>query len=77
MARHLPKSICTKPFLCCVTGSENVMNSHKDYMEIPVKAFEMTHLQTYHKDFIHSFSKAACLADSQLILAQQLHREVR
>lgn len=46
-------------------------------MEIPVKAFEMIHLHTYQEDFISTYSKAACLVDTQLALAQHSQREVR
>lgn len=52
------------------------MNSRNEYMEIPVKAFETLHLQTYHSHFVNAFANAACLIDAQLIVSQQLHREV-
>ena len=59
------------------TGTCDVINTSTEYMEMPVKAFEMVHLHTYQSDFISTYSKAACQVDTQLALAQHAQREVR
>lgn len=57
-------------------GHPGVIVPSSEYMEIPVKAFEMIHLHAYQHDFITAFSKSATLVDTQLALAQHSQREV-
>lgn len=56
-------------------GSTESIEMSKEYMDVPVKVFENIHLHTYQPYFIQNFCKAASLVDTQLILAQQQHRE--
>lgn len=57
-------------------GTTDALDSSSEYMEIPVKAFEMLHLQTYQSDFISAYCKSATVVDTQLALAQLAQREV-
>jgi len=65
-------------FLHCYPGDSLTppIARHADYMDMPVKSFEMIHLHTYQPDFIDIYSRTACVTDTELLIAQQLHREV-
>lgn len=68
--------ICPPAELACsVPGQADVLSQKQDLLTLPIQAFEMIHLQTYHSDILNKYSKLSCMLELEVTLAAHSHRE--
>ncbi|CAK1552726.1 unnamed protein product [Leptosia nina] len=60
---------------CSVPGQREILLQRGDLLSLPVQAFEMIHLQTYHSGVLNKYSKLSCLLELDVALAAHSHRE--
>lgn len=68
--------ICPPSELACsVPGQKEILLQRGDLLSLPIQAFEMIHLQTYHTDILNKYAKLSCVLELDLALAAHSHRE--
>ncbi|XP_037872636.1 ankyrin repeat and fibronectin type-III domain-containing protein 1 isoform X1 [Bombyx mori] len=60
---------------CSVPGQKEILLQKGDLLSLPIQAFEMIHLQTYHTNILNKYSKLSCVLELDLALAAHSHRE--
>lgn len=60
---------------CSVPGQKEILLQKGDLLSLPIQAFEMIHLQTYHTSILNKYSKLSCVLELDVALAAHLHRE--
>lgn len=60
---------------CSVPGQKEILLQKGDLLSLPIQAFEMIHLQTYHTNFLNKYSKLSCVLELDVALAAHSHRE--
>lgn len=66
--------------VCAVPGTrekEEPLLKREDLLLLPVQTFEMAHLSTYQRDLINRYSRLSSILETDTILAQHTHREVK
>ncbi|XP_068632183.1 ankyrin repeat and fibronectin type-III domain-containing protein 1 isoform X2 [Battus philenor] len=60
---------------CSVPGQKEILLQKGDLLSLPIQAFEMIHLQTYHTSILNKYSKLSCVLELDVALAAHSHRE--
>lgn len=60
---------------CSVPGQKEILLQKGDLLSLPIQAFEMIHLQTYHSNILNKYSKLSCVLELDVALATHSHRE--
>nr|XP_049699473.1 ankyrin repeat and fibronectin type-III domain-containing protein 1 isoform X5 [Helicoverpa armigera] len=60
---------------CSVPGQKEILLQKGDLLSLPIQAFEMIHLQTYHTNILNKYSKLSCVLELDVALAAHSHRE--
>ncbi|KAJ0177387.1 hypothetical protein K1T71_007396 [Dendrolimus kikuchii] len=60
---------------CSVPGQKEILLQRGDLLSLPIQAFEMIHLQTYHTNILNKYSKLSCVLELDVALAAHSHRE--
>lgn len=60
---------------CSVPGQKEILLQKGDLLSLPIQAFEMIHLQTYHSNILNKYSKLSCVLELDVALAAHSHRE--
>lgn len=60
---------------CSVPGQKEILLQKGDLLSLPIQAFEMIHLQTYHNNIINKYSRLSCVLELDMALATHSHRE--
>ncbi|CAG9786003.1 unnamed protein product [Diatraea saccharalis] len=60
---------------CSVPGQKEILLQKGDLLSLPIQAFEMIHLQTYHSSILNKYSKLSCVLELDVALAAHSHRE--
>ncbi|CAG4975413.1 unnamed protein product [Colias eurytheme] len=60
---------------CSVPGQKEMLLQRGDLLSLPIQAFEMIHLQTYHPDILHKYCKLSCVLELDIAMAAHSHRE--
>ncbi|KAL4708693.1 hypothetical protein ACJJTC_017372 [Scirpophaga incertulas] len=60
---------------CSVPGQKEILLQKGDLLSLPIQAFEMIHLQTYHNNILNKYSKLSCALELDVALAAHSHRE--
>ncbi|XP_028166658.1 uncharacterized protein LOC114357309 isoform X1 [Ostrinia furnacalis] len=60
---------------CSVPGQKEILLQKGDLLSLPIQAFEMIHLQTYHSNILSKYSKLSCVLELDVALATHSHRE--
>lgn len=60
---------------CCVPGQKEILLQRGDLLSLPIQAFEMIHLQTYHTNILNKYSRLSCVLELDVALAAHSHRE--
>ncbi|XP_053607451.1 ankyrin repeat and fibronectin type-III domain-containing protein 1 isoform X2 [Plodia interpunctella] len=60
---------------CSVPGQKEILLQKGDLLSLPIQAFEMIHLQTYHTNILIKYSKLSCVLELDVALAAHSHRE--
>ncbi|CAH2980121.1 unnamed protein product [Chilo suppressalis] len=60
---------------CSVPGQKEILLQRGDLLSLPIQAFEMIHLQTYHSSILNKYSKLSCVLELDVALAAHSHRE--
>ncbi|KAM3959207.1 LOW QUALITY PROTEIN: ankyrin repeat and fibronectin type III domain containing protein wide awake [Aphomia sociella] len=60
---------------CSVPGQKEILLQKGDLLSLPIQAFEMIHLQTYHTNILNKYSKLSCILELDVALAAHSHRE--
>lgn len=60
---------------CSVPGQKEILLQKGDLLSLPIQAFEMIHLQTYHNNILNKYSKLSCVLELDVALATHSHRE--
>ncbi|CAG4937103.1 unnamed protein product [Parnassius apollo] len=60
---------------CSVPGQKEMLLQKGDLLSLPIQAFEMIHLQTYHMNMLNKYSKLSCVLELDVALAAHSHRE--
>ena len=63
--------------VCIIPGQSDEMFEREDLTLLPVQVFEMIHMCTYQSKFISRYSRLSSILEMDIILAQQMQREVR
>ncbi|GBP88655.1 Ankyrin repeat and fibronectin type-III domain-containing protein 1 [Eumeta japonica] len=68
--------ICPPADLACsVPGQKEILLQRGDLLSLPIQAFEMIHLQTYHSNVLHKYTRLSCVLELDVALAAHSHRE--
>lgn len=68
--------ICPPAELACsVPGQKEILLQRGDLLSLPIQAFEMIHLQTYHTNILSKYAKLSCVLELDVALAAHSHRE--
>lgn len=59
-----------------ISSADDVFSRRNDLIAIPLKPFEISHLNSYHPTFIKEYAKAHVFFDLEVAVAQQAQREV-
>ena len=62
--------------VCIIPGQSDTVIEREDLVLLPVQVFEMIHLCTYQTKFISRYSRLSSILEMDIILAQQMQREV-
>nr|XP_032518671.1 uncharacterized protein LOC116771083 isoform X1 [Danaus plexippus plexippus] len=60
---------------CSVPGQKEILLQKGDLLSLPIQAFEMIHLQTYHTNILNKYSKLSCVLELDVALAAHSQRE--
>ncbi|XP_050683485.1 uncharacterized protein LOC126978576 [Leptidea sinapis] len=60
---------------CSVPGQREILLQKGDLLSLPIQAFEMIHLQTYHSNILNRYSRLSCLLELDVALATHAQRE--
>nr|XP_026498998.1 uncharacterized protein LOC113402867 [Vanessa tameamea] len=60
---------------CSVPGQKEILLQKGDLLSLPIQAFEMIHLQTYHNNILNKYSKLSCVLELDVALAAHSQRE--
>ncbi|XP_045497495.1 uncharacterized protein LOC123695634 [Colias croceus] len=60
---------------CSVPGQKEMLLQRGDLLSLPIQAFEMIHMQTYHPDILHKYCKLSCILELDIAMAAHSHRE--
>ncbi|KAG6448983.1 hypothetical protein O3G_MSEX005796 [Manduca sexta] len=60
---------------CSVPGQKEILLQKGDLLSLPIQAFEMIHLQTYHNNILNKYSRLSCVLELDVALAAHSHRE--
>lgn len=60
---------------CSVPGQKEILLQKGDLLSLPIQAFEMIQLQTYHTNILNKYSKLSCVLELDVALAAHSHRE--
>lgn len=60
---------------CSVPGQKEILLQRGDLLSLPIQAFEMIHLQTYHTNILNKYAKLSCVLELDVALAAHSHRE--
>ncbi|XP_075973832.1 ankyrin repeat and fibronectin type III domain containing protein wide awake isoform X2 [Anticarsia gemmatalis] len=60
---------------CSVPGQKEILLQKGDLLSLPIQAFEMIHLQTYHTNILNKYAKLSCVLELDVALAAHSHRE--
>lgn len=60
---------------CSVPGQKEILLQRGDLLSLPIQAFEMIHLQTYHTNILNKYSRLSCVLELDVALAAHSHRE--
>lgn len=68
--------VCPPADSCCaVPGQREILLQRGDLLSLPVQAFEMIHLRTYHNGIIQKYARLSCILELDTVLANHSHRE--
>ena len=62
--------------VCIIPGQSDEVVERYDFILLPVQVFEMIHMCTYQSKFISRYSRLSSILEMDIILAQQMQREV-
>ena len=62
--------------VCIIPGQSDAVVEREDLVLLPVQVFEMIHMCTYQSKFISRYSRLSSILEMDIILAQQMQREV-
>lgn len=60
---------------CAVPGHREILLQRGDLISLPVQAFEMIHLRTYHNGIIQKYARLSCILELDTVLANHSLRE--
>lgn len=60
---------------CSVPGQKEILLQKGDLLSLPIQAFEMIHLQTYHTNILNKYARLSCVLELDVALAAHSHRE--
>ena len=63
--------------VCIIPGQSDEIFEREDLTLLPVQVFEMIHMCTYQSRFISRYSRLSSILEMDIILAQQMQREVK
>lgn len=59
---------------CAVPGQRELLLQRGDLLSLPLQAFEMIHLRTYHSGIIQKYARLSCILELDTVLANHSHR---